>query len=77
MQKRGPMNSSRARSLILSGRNLPEITAVDETTVVRAVQTVRKRRKLQRLHDRAHSEIAAGRFSTLAAYHARRRRKAK
>ena len=29
------------------------------------------------LHDRAHSEIAAGQSSTLTAYRARRRRKAK
>jgi hypothetical protein len=28
-------------------------------------------------HDRVHSEIAAGQFSTLAAYRARRERKAK
>jgi hypothetical protein len=53
------------------------MTAADEAAVAHAVQTVKNRRKLQRLQERAHSEIATGQFSTLASYRANRRRKAK
>jgi len=45
MRKRRPLTPTRVRSLILSGRELPEMTPADEAAVARAVQRVRSRRK--------------------------------
>jgi AbrB family looped-hinge helix DNA binding protein len=45
LRKRRAMTPVRVRSLLLAGRELPEMTAVDETTVARAIQQVRNRRK--------------------------------
>jgi hypothetical protein len=39
------MTPTRVRSLLLTGRELPEMTPADETTVARALQQVRSRRK--------------------------------
>jgi AbrB family looped-hinge helix DNA binding protein len=45
MRKRRALTPARVRSLILSGRELPEMTPADETVVARTVQRVRSRRK--------------------------------
>ena len=45
LRKRRAMTPARVRSLILSGRELPEMTAADETVVADAVRHVRNRRK--------------------------------
>jgi AbrB family looped-hinge helix DNA binding protein len=45
MRKRRALTPARVRSLILSGRELPEITPADETLVARSIQRVRSRRK--------------------------------
>lgn len=45
MRKRKPLTPSRVRSLILSGRELPEMTSADEAAVTRAIERVRKRRR--------------------------------
>ena len=45
LRKRRAMTPARVRSLLLSGRELPEMTPADETTVARALQQVRNRRK--------------------------------
>lgn len=45
MRKRKPLTPARVRSLILAGRELPEMTSTDETTVEQAIQRVRSRRK--------------------------------
>jgi AbrB family looped-hinge helix DNA binding protein len=45
LRKRRALTPARVRSLLLAGRELPEITSADETAVVRAVQQVRSRRK--------------------------------
>ena len=45
MRKRQPLTPSRVRSLIMAGRDLPEITNTDEENVSQAVQRVRNRRK--------------------------------
>ncbi len=45
MRKRRALTPARVRSLILSGRELPEMTPADETLVARTVQRVRSRRK--------------------------------
>ena len=45
LRKRRPMTPARVRSLILSGRELPEMTSADETAVADAVRRVRSRRK--------------------------------
>jgi AbrB family looped-hinge helix DNA binding protein len=45
MRKRRALTPARVRSLILSGRELPEITPADEALVARTVQRVRSRRK--------------------------------
>jgi AbrB family looped-hinge helix DNA binding protein len=45
MRKRRALTPSRVRSLILAGRELPEMTSTDEATVTRAVERVRSRRK--------------------------------
>jgi AbrB family looped-hinge helix DNA binding protein len=44
MRKRHALTPARVRSLILSGRELPEMTPADEAAVARAVQRVRSRR---------------------------------
>jgi AbrB family looped-hinge helix DNA binding protein len=45
MRKRQAMTPARVRSLILSGRELPEIASRDENAVSSAIQRVRSRRK--------------------------------
>ena len=45
MRKRRALTPARVRSLILSGRELPEMTPADETLVARSIQRVRSRRK--------------------------------
>ncbi|MBN1960262.1 MAG: AbrB/MazE/SpoVT family DNA-binding domain-containing protein [Deltaproteobacteria bacterium] len=45
MRKRQPLTPARVRSLIMAGRELPEITEADEQNVNRLVQQVRNRRK--------------------------------
>ena len=45
MRKRRVLTPSRVRSLILAGRELPEMTSADEAAVTRAVESVRRRRK--------------------------------
>ena len=45
MRKRKALTPSRVRSLILAGRELPEMTSTDETAVTRAIESVRSRRK--------------------------------
>jgi bifunctional DNA-binding transcriptional regulator/antitoxin component of YhaV-PrlF toxin-antitoxin module len=45
LRKRRAMTPARIRSLLLAGRELPEMKPSDETTVARALQQVRSRRK--------------------------------
>jgi AbrB family looped-hinge helix DNA binding protein len=45
LRKRRNMTPARVRSLLLAGRELPEMTPADETVVARALQQVRSRRK--------------------------------
>jgi AbrB family looped-hinge helix DNA binding protein len=45
MRKRRALTPARVRSLILSGRELPEISSRDENIVSNAIQKVRGRRK--------------------------------
>jgi AbrB family looped-hinge helix DNA binding protein len=45
LRKRREMTPARVRSLLLAGRELPEMTPADETVVTRALQQVRNRRK--------------------------------
>jgi AbrB family looped-hinge helix DNA binding protein len=45
LRKRRALTAARVRSLLLAGRELPEITSADEAAVARAVQQVRSRRK--------------------------------
>jgi bifunctional DNA-binding transcriptional regulator/antitoxin component of YhaV-PrlF toxin-antitoxin module len=45
LRKRRAMTPARVRSLLLGGRELPEMIPADETTVARALQQVRSRRK--------------------------------
>ncbi len=45
LRKRQVMTPARVRSLLLAGRELPEIKPADEATVARALQRVRNRRK--------------------------------
>jgi AbrB family looped-hinge helix DNA binding protein len=45
MRKRRALTPARVRSLILGGRDLPEMTAGNETSVADAIQRVRNRRK--------------------------------
>lgn len=45
MRKRRALTPARVRSLILAGRELPEMTTADETAVADAVERVRSRRK--------------------------------
>lgn len=45
MRKRRALTPSRVRSLILAGRELPELTAAAETAVSQAIERVRSRRR--------------------------------
>ena len=45
MRKRRALTPARVRSLILSGRELSEMTPADENAVSRTIQRVRSRRK--------------------------------
>lgn len=45
MRKRQKLTPARVRSLILSGRELPELTPADENIVARTIQMVRSRRR--------------------------------
>ena len=45
MRKRRALTPARVRSLILGGRDLPEMTSAAETTVAQAIQRVRSRRQ--------------------------------
>ena len=45
MRKRQKLTPARVRSLILSGRELPEMKPTDENVVARTIQRVRSRRK--------------------------------
>ena len=45
MRKRRALTPSRVRSLILTGRELPEMSSSDEAAVTRAIESVRRRRK--------------------------------
>jgi len=45
LRKRREMTPARVRSLLLAGRELPELTPADKTVVTRALQQVRNRRK--------------------------------
>jgi AbrB family looped-hinge helix DNA binding protein len=45
LRKRRPLTPSRVRSLLLAGRELPEMTLADEKTVDRIIGRVRQRRK--------------------------------
>lgn len=45
MRKRRALTPARVRSLILTGRELPEMTSRDEAVVNRAIERVRSRRK--------------------------------
>jgi AbrB family looped-hinge helix DNA binding protein len=45
LRKRRAMTPARVRSLLLAGRELPEMKPADETVVADALQRVRSRRK--------------------------------
>jgi len=45
MRKRRALTPARVRSLILAGRELPEMTSRDEAVVTRTIERVRSRRK--------------------------------
>ena len=45
MRKRKALTPSRVRSLILAGRELPELTSAAETAVSQAIERVRSRRR--------------------------------
>jgi bifunctional DNA-binding transcriptional regulator/antitoxin component of YhaV-PrlF toxin-antitoxin module len=45
LRRRRALTPARVRSLLLAGRELPEMTPADETAVTRAVQQVRSRVK--------------------------------
>jgi AbrB family looped-hinge helix DNA binding protein len=45
MRKRKLLTPARIRSLILAGRELPEMTSADEAAVARATESVRRRRR--------------------------------
>lgn len=45
MRKRQKLTPARVRSLILSGREFPEMTPADENMVARTIQRARSRRK--------------------------------
>jgi AbrB family looped-hinge helix DNA binding protein len=45
LRKRREMTPARVRSLLLAGRELPELMAADEAVVTRTIERVRSRRK--------------------------------
>ena len=45
LRKRREMTPARVRSLLLAGREFPEMTAADEALVTRTVERMRNRRK--------------------------------
>ncbi|MGD0745602.1 MAG: AbrB/MazE/SpoVT family DNA-binding domain-containing protein [Verrucomicrobiota bacterium] len=45
LRKRRTLTPARVRSLLLAGRELPEMKPADETAVARALRQVRSRRK--------------------------------
>jgi AbrB family looped-hinge helix DNA binding protein len=45
MRKRRALTPARVRSLILAGRELPEIASADEAAVTRAIERVHNRRR--------------------------------
>lgn len=45
MRKRRALTPARVRSLILAGRELPEMTPTDEKAVAEAIERARRRRK--------------------------------
>jgi len=45
LRKRRPLTPARVRALILSGRELPEMTSADEAAVAAARQLARRRRQ--------------------------------
>lgn len=45
LRKQTPLTPTQARSLILGGKSLPEITQTDESEVVQAIKSVRGRRR--------------------------------
>ena len=45
LRKRRPLTPARIRSLMLSGRELPEITPADEAVVASAIRQVRDERR--------------------------------
>jgi AbrB family looped-hinge helix DNA binding protein len=45
LRKRRALTPARVRSLLLAGRELPEMKPADETAVARALRQVRSRRK--------------------------------
>jgi len=67
LRKRRALTPARVRSLLLAGRELPEMTPADETAVTRAVQRVRNRVKDLQSH-------AAGRAKGLQPHTASRRK---
>jgi AbrB family looped-hinge helix DNA binding protein len=54
LRKRRALTPARVRSLLLAGRELPEMTPADETAVTRAVQRVRSRVKGLQPHAASH-----------------------
>ena len=54
LRKRRALTPARVRSLLLAGRELPEMTPADETAVARAVQQVRNRIKGLEPHVASH-----------------------
>ena len=46
LRKRRDLTPARVRSLLMAGRDLPEMKPADEAAVARAVQRVRSRRKV-------------------------------
>jgi AbrB family looped-hinge helix DNA binding protein len=46
LRKRRPLTPARVRSLLLAGRELPEMTSKDESSVIQAIERVRSRNRL-------------------------------
>jgi AbrB family looped-hinge helix DNA binding protein len=45
LRKRRPLTPARVRSLLLAGRELPELTSKDEEAVFQAIERVRRRNR--------------------------------
>lgn len=45
MRKRRALTPERVRSLLLAGREMPEMTAADEAAIARAIDRARRRRR--------------------------------